>query len=62
MLVTYVYQADDDAPAALPPASTKRPHQDGAAPDVKSFSFWTLLPLGTAVPRSTESMRTATSS
>lgn len=49
MLVTYVYQADDDGPA---PSPSKSPQKGGvAAPGVKSFSFWTLVPLGTAVPR-----------
>ncbi|BGP00424.1 hypothetical protein NBRC10513v2_003674 [Rhodotorula toruloides] len=48
MLVTYVYQADD----AVPPSPTKSPQKGGSkAQDVKTFSFWTLVPLGTVVPR-----------
>ncbi|GEM07398.1 dynactin 4 [Rhodotorula toruloides] len=48
MLVTYVYQADD----AVPPSPNKSPQKGGSkAQDVKTFSFWTLVPLGTVVPR-----------
>lgn len=49
MLVTYIYQADD----AVPPSPTKSPQKGGTgkAQDVKTFSFWTLVPLGTVVPR-----------
>ncbi|GAA5870312.1 hypothetical protein JCM3774_004638 [Rhodotorula dairenensis] len=62
MLVTYVYQADDDVSAAPPATPTKSAQKGGTAhSDVKSFSFWTLLPLGTVVPRSTESRRAASS-
>ncbi|KAG0667261.1 hypothetical protein C6P46_002673 [Rhodotorula mucilaginosa] len=56
MLVTYVYQADDEP--APPPSPTKSPQKSGSAPEVKSFSFWTLIPLGTVVPRATDSRRT----
>lgn len=56
MLVTYVYQADDEP--APPPSPTKSPQKSGSsAPEVKSFSFWTLIPLGTVVPRATDSRR-----
>ncbi|BGP39818.1 hypothetical protein JCM10450v2_003789 [Rhodotorula kratochvilovae] len=48
MLVTYVYQADD----GVPPSPTKSPQKGKpAAADVKSFSFWALVPLGTVVAR-----------
>jgi len=50
MLVTYVYQADD----GIPPSPTKSPQKGKHAPppsDVKSFSFWALVPLGTVVQR-----------
>lgn len=61
MLVTYAYQADDEL--APPPSSpTKSPQKSGSAPEVKSFSFWTLIPLGTVVPRATDSRRAASSS
>ncbi|GAA5981804.1 hypothetical protein JCM10908_004614 [Rhodotorula pacifica] len=65
MLVTYVYQADDDPAPPAPPSSTKPTSQKGggsSAPEVKSFSFWTLVPLGTVVPRAattTDARRTA---
>lgn len=55
MLVTYVYQADDEP--APPPSPTKSPQKTGSAPEVKSFSFWTLIPLGTVVPRATDLRR-----
>lgn len=62
MLVTYVYQADEAGSGGgvpPPPSSpTKSPAKSGPGSDLKSFSFWTLLPLGTVVPRSaTESRR-----
>ncbi|GAA6002447.1 hypothetical protein JCM10207_001126 [Rhodosporidiobolus poonsookiae] len=54
MLVTYVYQADDSAGGGPPPSPNKSPQKGGgSAADVKSFSFWTLLPLGTVTPRPT---------
>ncbi|GAA6002127.1 uncharacterized protein JCM10292_000768 [Rhodotorula paludigena] len=61
MLVTYVYQADDSAGGA-PPSPTKSTHKKGAAAaaDVKSFSFWTLVPLGTVVPRPPADARRST--
>ncbi|GAA6027336.1 hypothetical protein JCM8097_002604 [Rhodosporidiobolus ruineniae] len=51
MLVTYVYRVDDGSGA--PPSPTKSPVKGGgrAAENLKSFSFWTLLPLGTVQPR-----------
>ncbi|GAA5901481.1 hypothetical protein JCM6882_006291 [Rhodosporidiobolus microsporus] len=57
MLVTYVYQVDD---GGVPPSPTKSPQKggrDAAAANVKSFSFWTLLPLGTVTPRPTTDSR-----
>lgn len=59
MLVTYVYQSDDGGSA--PPSPTKASHRASSAastnPNVKTFSFWTLLPLGTVQPRPLESRR-----
>jgi dynactin-4 len=60
MLVTYVYQVDDGS--APPPSPTKSPQKGGreaAAANVKSFSFWTLVPLGTVQPRPTGEGRRA---
>ncbi|GAA5835594.1 hypothetical protein JCM11251_002972 [Rhodosporidiobolus azoricus] len=62
MLVTYVYQVDD---GGAPPSPTKSPQKGGrdAAANVKSFSFWTLLPLGTVTPRpATEARRSMAAS
>ncbi|GAA5983198.1 hypothetical protein JCM11641_006845 [Rhodosporidiobolus odoratus] len=52
MLVTYVYQADD---GGAPPSPSKGGQKGGDSREssVKSFSFWTLLPLGTVTPRTT---------
>ncbi|GAA5822705.1 hypothetical protein JCM3770_003375 [Rhodotorula araucariae] len=48
MLVTYVYQDDD----GVSPSPAKSQHKGKhAAADVKSFSFWALVPLGTVVAR-----------
>lgn len=52
MLVTYYYQSDD---SAAPPSPTKSPVKGGHKDDRKSFSFWTLFTLGSAVPRSERS-------
>ncbi|GAA6059287.1 hypothetical protein JCM10212_006680 [Sporobolomyces blumeae] len=55
MLVTYVYRSDD---GGVPPSPTRSPVKGGAKDgNVKTFSFWTLLPLGTVQPRPTESRR-----
>ncbi|GAA5915649.1 uncharacterized protein JCM6883_000705 [Sporobolomyces salmoneus] len=60
MLVTYVYQSDE---GSAPPSPTKSPQKGGllkstvSNPNVKTFSFWTLLPLGTVQPRPLESRR-----
>ncbi|GAA5944772.1 hypothetical protein JCM3775_006495 [Rhodotorula graminis] len=47
MLVTYVYQADD----GVPPQSPQKGKHAPPPTDVKSFSFWALVPLGTVVQR-----------
>ncbi|GAA5959858.1 hypothetical protein JCM3765_000622 [Sporobolomyces pararoseus] len=56
MLVTYVYQSDE---GSAPPSPTKSPEKGGfkTSSNVKTFSFWTLLPLGTVQPRPLESRR-----
>ncbi|GAA5878959.1 hypothetical protein JCM16303_007244 [Sporobolomyces ruberrimus] len=57
MLVTYVYRSDE---GSAPPSPTKSPHKGGnlrATANVKTFSFWTLLPLGTVQPRPLETRR-----
>jgi dynactin-4 len=56
MLVTYVYQSDE---GSAPPSPTKSPQKGGfkTSSNVKTFSFWTLLPLGTVQPRPLESRR-----
>ncbi|GAA5857502.1 hypothetical protein JCM8547_009305 [Rhodosporidiobolus lusitaniae] len=55
MLVTYVYQVDD---GGAPPSPTKSLQKGGRSEaNVKSFSFWTLLPLGTVQPRQTTEAR-----
>ncbi|KAM0749372.1 dynactin p62 [Meredithblackwellia eburnea MCA 4105] len=67
MLVTYVYQSDD---GGAPPSPTKSPMKKGSGSgggekdDVKTFSFWTLLTLGTVMPRAEprRSMAASTSS
>lgn len=56
MLVTYVYQVDD---GGTPPSPTKSPQKGGRDANVKSFSFWTLVPLGTVAPRPTNDGRRA---
>ncbi|GAA5860096.1 hypothetical protein JCM1840_001882 [Sporobolomyces johnsonii] len=52
MLVTYVYQSDE---GGVPPSPSKSPQKGGNKDSgVKTFSFWTLLPLGTVQPRPAE--------
>lgn len=51
MLVTYVYQSDDSAAPSSPPKSPSKKGVGGDKEEHKSFSFWTLLTLGTVTPR-----------
>lgn len=47
MLVSYTYRSDDPAPSEdndVPRSPTK-------APEVKTFSFYTVVDLGTIIPR-----------
>ncbi|GAA5928338.1 uncharacterized protein JCM15063_003854 [Sporobolomyces koalae] len=54
MLVTYVYNADE---GSAPSSPSKSSHKGSQRENVKTFSFWTLLQLGTVQPRPLESRR-----
>jgi dynactin-4 len=55
MMVTYTYSSDE---SASPKAASKRDDQATTSDsEVKSFSFWTMLSLGTVLPRAEETRR-----
>ncbi|PCH39894.1 hypothetical protein WOLCODRAFT_136543 [Wolfiporia cocos MD-104 SS10] len=51
MLVSYTYRSDDPEPADDEMATPSRGHASSRAPDMKTFSFYTVVDLGPVVPR-----------
>lgn len=54
MMVSYTYRSDDPAPSEGGPesaGSTAKTPKSGAAPEMKTFAFYTVVDLGVIVPK-----------
>lgn len=49
MMVSYTYRSDDPVP--LDGGAEVSPRKSGAGPEMKTFSFYTVVDLGVIVPR-----------
>ena len=50
MLVSYTYRSDDPDPAEEP-STPSRTQPQNRQPEMKTFSFYTVIDLGTIIPR-----------
>lgn len=50
MLVSYTYRSDDPEPGDEP-ATPSRAHAQNKQPEMKTFSFYTVVDLGVIIPR-----------
>ena len=51
MLVSYTYRSDDPEPGDEVGGTPSRTHGTSKAPEMKNFSFYTVVDLGAIVPR-----------
>ena len=51
MLVSYTYRSDDPEPGDEPQTPSSRSTQQKTQPVMKTFNFYTVVDLGTVIPR-----------